>query len=373
MSSNSEKLRVVIVGGGFFGCSIALMLHRRGFNPIIVEEADDLLTKASRVNQARVHGGYHYPRSLMTAYRSRHNYERFRSLYREAIVDEFTKVYAVGRFFSKVTASQFEVFMKRVGAPLKESPQSIQKLFNPALTEKTWIAQECAFDFSILRDRLRNELDESGIEIRLNTRVEAAIPHPGGAVARLSDGTEIPCHLVFNATYAGLNRLTSGSGLPLIPLKHELTEMALVQLPPELDGLSVTMMCGPFFSFMPYPALGLTTLSHVRYTPHAQWYENPQTGASNPYQRFESMPKTSQFELMVADASRYMPLLRECVQRESLWTVKTLLPLSDIDDGRPILFQRDPLLPAVIHVMGGKIDNIFDVEDELEGLLNVGF
>ena len=369
MSSEPDNRRVVIAGGGFFGCSIAMMLHRRGLKPIVVEEADDLLTKASRVNQARVHGGYHYPRSLMTAYRSRHNYERFRSHYPEAIVDEFTKVYAVGRFFSKVTASQFEVFMKRVGAPLKESPLSISRLFNPALTEKTWIAQECAFDFSILRDKLRQELSAAGIEVRLNTRVESAHPCPGGTLARLSDGSEIACGLVFNATYAGLNRLTSGSGLPIVPLKHELTEMVLIKLPPELEGISVTMMCGPFFSFMPYPALGLTTLSHVRYTPHAQWHENPQTGASDPYLRFEGMPKTSHFELMVADASRYMPALRGAVRHDSLWTVKTLLPLSEIDDGRPILFQRDPVLPSVIHVMGGKIDNIFDVEDELDELL----
>ena len=367
--SAPDKRRVVIAGGGFFGCSIAMMLHRRGWQPLVVEEAGELLTQASRVNQARVHGGYHYPRSLMTAYRSRQNYERFRQTYRAAISDQFTKIYAVGRLFSKVTANQFEVFMQRVGAPLKEAPASIQRLFNPALTERIWIAQECAFDFSVLRDNLRAELDAAGIEVRLNTLVQTAAPHPSGALVRLSDGSECECGYVFNATYAGLNRLTSASGLPLIPLKHELTEMALIDLPADLSGLSVTMMCGPFFSFMPFPSLGLTTLSHVRYTPHAHWFENEQTGAANPYRIFKSIPKQSRFEMMVADASRYIPNLRGAVQRDSLWTVKTLPPLSEIDDGRPILFHRDPALPAVIHVMGGKIDNIFDVEDEVEALL----
>ena len=361
--------QVVIAGGGFFGCSIAMMLHRRGWQPIVVEDADRLLTKASRVNQARVHGGYHYPRSLMTAYRSRHNYEKFRRVYREAIVDQFTKVYAIGSLFSKVTANQFEVFMKRVGAPLKESPAAIQRLFNPALTEKTWIAQECAFDCSILREQLREQLEKAEIEVRLKTTVQAALPHPDGAIARLSDGTEIPCRMVFNATYAGLNRLTSASGLPLIPLKHELTEMALIDLPEELQGISVTMMCGPFFSFMPFPSMGLTTLSHVRYTPHAHWFENAEAGAANPYDRFDAIAKTSSYELMLADASRYMPSLKGATYRDSLWAVKTLLPLSESDDGRPILFQRDSQLPSVIHVMGGKIDNIFDVEDEVERLV----
>jgi glycine/D-amino acid oxidase-like deaminating enzyme len=370
MASASYHRQIVIAGGGFFGCSIALMLRQRGWNPVIVEETDDLMTRASQVNQARVHGGYHYPRSLMTAYRSRRNYERFREKYREAIVDRFTKIYAVGRYFSKVTAGQFEIFMKRIGAPLKDAPSSIVRLFNPALTERCWLTEECAFDFSILREKLRRELDEAGVELRFGDRVIAAHPEPDGALVQLSSGTELPCRMVFNATYAGLNLLTSGSVLPVVPLKHELTELALIELPDELKELSVTMMCGPFFSFMPYPARGLTTLSHVRYTPHAQWFENTGSGTSDPYRRFDSLAKISHQEFMLADASRYMPALRGANYRESLWAVKTLLPQTETDDGRPILFQRDPVLPAVIHVMGGKIDNIFDVEDELVNLLS---
>jgi len=73
---------------------------------------------------------------------------------------------------------------------------------------------------------------------------------------------------------------------------------------------------------------------------------------------------------MLADASRYLPALRKATYRESIWAVKTLLPQTEVDDGRPILFQQDPMLPAVVHVMGGKIDNIFDVEDELDKLLS---
>jgi glycine/D-amino acid oxidase-like deaminating enzyme len=368
MSADSQKKCAVIVGGGFFGASIALMLHRRGIRPIILEAENEMFLHASRVNQARVHGGYHYPRSLLTAYRSRQNYDRFKTRYRAAIADQFTKVYAVGRRFSKVTADQFDTFMKRVGAPLQEAPPKIAKQFNHHLTERVWTAEECAFDYSILRDLVRLELDQAGIEIRLNTTATCVRQSDGQTLVDASDGSELICSHVFNATYAGLNRLTGSSGLPIVPLKHELAEMALVELPPELSGISVTMMCGPFFSFMPYPALNLTTLSHVRYTPHTYWHENQTTGAINPYQVFNSIEKKSAFELMVADASRYMPNLRDCKYHDSLWTVKTVLPLSDTDDGRPILFQRDSVIPSLIHVMGGKIDNIFDVEEEVDQL-----
>lgn len=305
----------------------------------------------------------------MTAYRSRQNYDRFREHYKDAIEDSFTKVYAVSRVFSKVTANQFEMFMKRIGAPLRAAPERIGKLFNSNLTEKAWVVEECAFNCSALRSKVREDMQQAGIEVRMGTVVERVEAADCGAIARLSDGSEIECAMVFNATYSGLNRLTAASDLPLIPLKHELAEMALVKLPEPLEGISVTMMCGPFFSFMPFPSLGLTTLSHVRYTPHANWFENHRVGSANPYERLRSTPKESHFPMMVADASRYVPALRDAVQVDSLWTVKTLLPLSEVDDGRPILFQRDPKLPAVVHVMGGKIDNIFDVEDEVEELL----
>lgn len=363
-------INVVIVGGGFFGCSIALMLKRRGMNPMVVEAEEELLMRASRVNQARVHGGYHYPRSLITAYRSRYNYERFCREYREAIVDEFTKVYGVSRLFSKVTAQQFEVFMQRIGAPLKPAPDRITGLFDANLTESVWVAQECAFDCSLLRARCQRDLDEAGIPIRFGVRVLSAQRDlHGRVVAGLSDGTEWPVELVINATYSGLNLLTQGSELPVIPLKHELAEMALVRLPEELDGLSVTMMCGPFFSFMPYPSCGLTTLSHVRYTPHLQWFEKPESIIRDPYQRFGQLVKETHYQYMVTDASRYIPALAKAEYVDSLWEVKTLLPQTEVDDSRPILFRRDPIMPEVIHVMGGKIDNIFDVADELDAVL----
>ena len=62
--------------------------------------------------------------------------------------------------------------------------------------------------------------------------------------------------------------------------------------------------------------------------------------------------------------------LSDCVYKDSLWEVKTVLPLSDIDDGRPILFRPSQELPGLIHLMGGKIDNIYDIPQELDSLFH---
>ena len=65
----------VVVGGGFFGCKIAIELRRRGFSHVVLCERESaLMRRASYANQARVHNGYHYPRSLVTAERSRRNF-----------------------------------------------------------------------------------------------------------------------------------------------------------------------------------------------------------------------------------------------------------------------------------------------------------
>lgn len=69
----------IIIGGGFYGSAIAIHLARqRGFKRIVLLEREGgLLRRASYNNQARVHNGYHYPRSFTTAYRSRVNLPRF--------------------------------------------------------------------------------------------------------------------------------------------------------------------------------------------------------------------------------------------------------------------------------------------------------
>lgn len=164
---------------------------------------------------------------------------------------------------------------------------------------------------------------------------------------------------MINATYNGMNGLLTRSGIAPLPLKHEITEMCLIDLPPELEGHSVTVMCGPFFSVMPFPARGCATLSHVRYTPHAHWVE---PGGPDTQTAFENYPRRTRFPAMVRDAARYLPALAEARYRDSLWEIKTVLPSQEKNDGRPILCRRDHGgVRGLTCVMGGKIDNIYDV------------
>ena len=363
----------VVIGGGFFGISMALLLKERGLSVVILEREKELMTRASYNNQARVHGGYHYPRSLMTAIRSSINFPRFVREYAQCIQADFEKYYAVGKAGSKVSAKQFVTFMQRIGAPLDKPPERIVKLFNPQCVEAVFAAREYAFDAKLLADLSICRLQEARVPLWFETEADSATQVPEGIALgiRSNGATEtLRTRWVFNCTYSQINRINVHSGLPIIPLRHELTEMALVEPPPVLQGLGITVMCGPFFSLMPFPPRKLHTLSHVRYTPHCTWSDTAAKEYVAPLERFERMEKRTAFQYMVRDSMRLLPCLSDCVYKDSLWEVKTVLPLSDIDDGRPILFRPSQELPGLIHLMGGKIDNIYDIPQELDALFH---
>jgi hypothetical protein len=139
--------------------------------------------------------------------------------------------------------------------------------------------------------------------------------------------------------------------------------MALIQLPPTLQNLGITLMDGPFFSIMPFPARSLHTLSHVRYTPHLHW--NDQYGI-DPYEKLKQEGCATRIDRMVRDVGRYLPAIYDAEYVDSLFEVKTVLAKNESDDGRPILFEKHPELPNCYSVLGGKIDNIYDVLKKLD-------
>lgn len=362
----------VVVGGGFFGCMTALALRRRYRRVVLLEQDDDLLRQASYHNQARVHNGYHYPRSLRTALRSRINFPRFVEEFGFCIERSFDKYYAVARQFSKVTARQFRNFFELIGAPIEPAPAAVRKLFNTELIEEVFRVTEYAFDADRLREGLRQQLFDAGIDIGLRTEVHRVRAY-GGRLLLTAATPEGPMQWlareVFNCTYASLNHLLSASGLPLIPLQQEWTEMALVQVPEALAHMGVTVMCGPFFSVMPFPPRGLHSLSHVRYTPHTVWREGEKRGRRTfpCSERIRAVPFfRSHYHWMIRDAARFLPILNECRHVDSLWEIKTVLPRSERDDSRPILFRRHHGLANLHCVLGAKIDNVFDLLEEMD-------
>lgn len=384
------KYDCIIIGGGFYGCSLGVFLQKYFNKILIIERENELLMRASFANQARVHGGYHYPRSLLTAYSSMRSFTHFCKDYKEAIVDNFDKYYGIARIGSKTSTKQFYHLFSKMHAPIKPAPKHIKAFFNQRLIEEVFLVRECAFNTAILKQILKHKLfnKNTKCEIRLNTNAQKIWQEGENLALLTQDSTTnntfkstfknstqftqstqstLYAKYIFNCTYAGLNTLLKNSNLPLLDLKAEITEMALVSIPKELENLSITIMDGAFFSLMPFPALNSHTLSHVRYTPHASWCDKLNINA---YDTLATYPKTSNFPYMLADAKRYMPIVGSLEYQDSLFEIKIVRMQNESDDGRPIVFAKDYGLKNFSNILGGKIDNIYDILQSVDQYLS---
>lgn len=342
----------IVIGGGFYGCETALELKRLGFSRVIVAEREnDLLRRASFVNQARVHNGYHYPRARATALRSRRNFDRFIADYADEVMHGLEKYYAIARG-SRVSADQFAAFCQTIGAASHPASPDIERLFAPGTIERVFAVRELAFDAERLARRLRAQLGDAQVELRLGSAARVTSSDDRGVEVDIA-GQEERARFVFNCTY---------SELPFVgvavntAIKRELTEMVLIAPPPQLRGRGFTVMDGPFFSVMPFPAAGLHALSHVRYTPHEATFDDAPLH-----------PVKSNGSAMIRDASRYMPCLAEAKVRRSLFEIKAVLAGAEDSDARPILVERNAPEGRIFSILGAKIDNIYELRDVLRG------
>lgn len=363
--------KVVIIGGGFFGMYIAEHFSRIGHNVILVEKDKDFMSRASYVNQARVHNGYHYPRSVLTALRSKASFPRFVNEFGSCISSEFEKYYLIGNSMSKVTARQFELFCDRVGVPYQRADHKLSNIINPSMIEASYSVVEYAFDSEKLKYLMLDRLKDAGVNFYLETEVTKVQPDNNRLKVSLSDSKTpesqvIDADHVFNCTYSGINLINKNSNIELIPMKHEMTEMCLVEMPDELKNTGMTVMCGPFFSFMPFPSENIHSFSHVRYTPHYEWRDDNSKKHIDNFKKLKHDQRNSAWDYMRKDAARFIPILNECKYEKSIWEVKTILPRSESDDSRPILFLPNYKYQGYHCIMGGKIDNVYDAIESIK-------
>lgn len=357
---------IIVIGSGFYGLSIGNYFVKKNRKVLIIEENSESMRRASLNNQARVHNGYHYPRSYLTANRSHLSFDKFCLKYSDCIFSDFTSLYAIPRNFTKVNSTQFKNLFDRIGAPIKKDKFFFNNYFNKQLVDSVFEVKEYCFDSNKLKRIVQDDFITSGGKIVYNSSVERIISIKNNIIIETSTGINYETKKVFNTTYSNINKINYNSNIDLIPLKHELTEMILVEPPIELSKISITMMCGNFFSFMPFPTTKFHTISHVRYTPHLTWVDNDHKNYKEVNYFTDKYCKISKKSFMLSDIKRYVPLLSQSVYQESIWETKTILPQSDLNDSRPILFKANHSFQNYFCIMGGKIDNIFDILAELD-------
>ena len=383
MDKNYDK---IIIGAGLYGLYAADFCSSRGEKVLVLECDKTPFQRATYINQARVHMGYHYPRSLSTAVKSAGYFRRFVEDFGFCIHDKFDQVYATSDKFSWTNAEQFIAFCK--AADIKCEEISVSKYFKHGMCDGAFLTEEYTYDAGILRQYYEERLTEQqSVEMIYEAQIERIIKKNKVFEVWFSDGSCTEAPFILNATYASVNQvidITEGISKEFFDIKYELCEIILCEPSDVLRGTGITVMDGPFFSIMPFGKTGLHSLTSVTFTPHMTSYDRTpiftcqqKLAERNKGQEKLCSPRKlrncntcacrpqSAWSYMSHLADKYLREEYTYTYQSSLYSMKPILKSSEVDDSRPTAIKLLNREPVFISVLSGKINTVYDLDDYL--------
>jgi len=360
----------IILGAGMYGLYAAGKSIKMGYKTLIVDVDEEPFTRGSYINQARLHNGYHYPRSYSTASKSAHYFQRFYNDFKDCINDEFEQIYAVATDYSWTNGEQFQKFSDNLGVICEEIKKD--KYFNPNTIDKAFHTLEYSFDAMLLKKKLYNEADK-GIFIFGNNVTDITKNEKNEVFVITIGDKKYLTPYVLNATYAGTNQIHHILGYEKLDIKYELCEVILCNVSDNISSVGLTVMDGPFFSVMPFGKTGYHSITTVSRTPHETSYEKLPVFKCQQFRRdctpeltcncnnCDYSPKTA-FMDMLQIAKKYLSTDIKIDYVKSLYTLKPIIKSSEIDDSRPTIIRKFSSKPDFYTVFSGKINTMYDLD-----------
>lgn len=371
-----EKYDKIIIGAGLYGLYSALFCGKKSQKILVLECDSTPFRRATYINQARVHQGYHYPRSISTAMKSAGYFERFNKDYKFCINREFDKVYATSSQYSWTDGEQFKKFCKAANIPCEELHP--ERFFKDRMCDGAFLTREYTYDSEILKNYLLEKLSPlENVEIQYGVRIRKIEKLQDSYAIYMDDGKEYRTEFLLNATYAGTNQILDMVGYEKFGIKYELCEIILCEVNDKLKQYGFTVMDGPFFSIMPFGKTGLHSLTSVTFTPHTTSYDSVPTFACQEKSggfcstfrlgncnECPAKPETA-FPYMANLARKYLRDEFAFSYKSSLFSMKPILMSSEIDDSRPTVIRTYSKNPTFVGVLSGKINTVYDLDEVL--------
>lgn len=367
----------IIIGAGLYGLYSALYAGRKGEKVLILEKEDDSFKRATYVNQARVHNGYHYPRSYSTATKSMNYFNRFNQDYSFCINKSFEQIYATSSKFSWTNARQFRKFCE--AATIKCNTLDPNDYFKLGMCDGSFLTEEYSYDANQLKIFFQNELVKyPNIEILYSVDINSIINENNLYNVNTNKGMFYTGFLI-NATYASTNQIISMLGFEPLKIKYELCEIILCTVSENLKDKGITVMDGPFFSLMPFGNTGYHSLTSVTFTPHSTSYSSvPTFSCQNLSNGYCTSSKLGNCNECIAKPNTAWPYMSNLAKKylkdefdfkyvKSLYSMKPILKASEIDDSRPTVIKKFSTNPTFISILSGKINTIYDLDEVLDG------
>lgn len=366
----------IIIGAGIYGLYSALFCAKQGETVLVLEKEDTAFKRATLINQARVHMGYHYPRSISTAVKSKNYFDRFCSDYGFCINSCFEQIYATAGDFSWTNAEQFKKFC--ADADIRCDEVLPEKYFKKGMCDGAFLTTEYTYDAVMLRDFFIEELKKfKNAEIRYHADVKNIFQNEKYYEVELIGGERYKTEFLINTTYASVNQIHDMLSLEPFKMKYELCEIILCDVSVKLKNIGITVMDGPFFSIMPFGKTNCHSLTSVTFTPHKTSYTalpefqcqemSQGTCTAGNLGNCNSCPAqiNSAWEYMSRLAKKYLQEEYSFKYKKSLFSMKPILIASEIDDSRPTLIKKYSENPTFISVFSGKINTVYDLDEVL--------
>ncbi|MEG2295222.1 MAG: FAD-dependent oxidoreductase [Oscillospiraceae bacterium] len=366
----------IILGAGIYGLYSALLCGKKGETVLVLEYDEQAFERATYINQARVHNGYHYPRSYSTAIKSKNYFNRFNDDYGFCVHDAFKKIYAISKEFSWTNAEQFKKFSHASNVKCIEIPP--EQYFKENVCDGVFETCEYTYDAKILKEYFLKELEAyPNVMFLYQARITQIKETATNYEVVLSDGRQYSTAYLLNCTYASTNQVTAILGYEPFKIKYELCEIILCKVDAALQDVGITVMDGPFFSIMPFGKTGLHSLTSVTFTPHLTSYDTLPTFACQKHEDSLCSPQQlnncnnckykpkSAWDYMSQLAKKYLRDDMKFEYVESLFSMKPILMASEIDDSRPTVIKEFNSKPKFVSVLSGKINTIYDLDSIL--------
>lgn len=371
-----QKYDRIIIGAGLYGLYSALFCGKKGQSVLVLECDPTPFRRATYINQARVHQGYHYPRSISTAMKSAGYFEKFNRDFAFCVNQEFNKVYATSAKYSWSSGVQFKKFCKAANIPCEELP--LQKFFKDGMCDGVFLTREYTYDAMLLKDYYLQQLSTlNNVTISYGVNITSIERDADSYVVHTGQSQSFSTGFLLNATYAGTNQILEMLGYEKFGIKYELCEIILCEVSDALREYGFTVMDGPFFSIMPFGKTGLHSLTSVTFTPHTVSYDALPSFAcqekSGGYCSVRHLgncndcpakPKTA-FPYMANLARKYLKDEYGFTYEKSLFSMKPILMSSEIDDSRPTVIRVYSKNPTCVGVLSGKINTVYDLDEVL--------
>jgi len=326
-------VKIAIVGAGFFGLTLGLILSKK-HKVEIFEKKKSIMRGASCANQFRFHLGYHYPRSQKTVKEINKSKDLFISYFGSNVFGKTSNYYLVAKE-SKVKFNRYKSFLKKNNLFFKILKNSFKKDF----IEKCILSNEKILDYFNFKKKIIKKINNSNISLNFNQEFEKKY-------LKKFDKVII-------ATYANNNSVLKKLGIKkLNEFKFELVEKILVKLPKKFKKKSYVVVDGNFVCVDPYLGTNYHLLSDVK---NSKLETKIGKFPIFKHKNNKYVNRVSQFTNFLSRSSDYLPFLKDAKYIGSMFVVRAIMKNKEKTDERTSIIKIHS--KKIISILSGKWNN----------------